>query len=71
MTKLPVGGVKDVYVVRYTATRWAWRYYSGENQKLLKSEEEAIAYGKDAARRHGSDLWVEWKDGSFKKVKVS
>jgi hypothetical protein len=61
---------KDIYVIRYGSSRWGWKYDTSCVQKLCSTKEEAIEWGSIAARRHESDLYVEGKDGKFKKLKL-
>jgi hypothetical protein len=60
---------KDVYVITY-GSRWAWRFEKGVTQKLCKDKFEAIEYAKAAAKQYDSDVYVEQKDGTFKKLKI-
>lgn len=57
----------DVYVYKYGTSKYAWRYPTGVAQKLCKTQEEAI----DHARQKNPEavIYVEQKDGKFKKLK--
>ena len=60
---------KDVYVITYGSSRWGWKFETSIVQKIYPTKEEAIFYGKQAAKQFESDVFVQEKNGKFKKLK--
>lgn len=60
--------VKDTFVITYGSTRWGWKFETGVVQKIYKTQEEAIHYAKQAAKPWDADVYIEQKDGKFKKL---
>lgn len=60
--------VRDVFVVRYSSTRWTWRFETGVNHGLYKTEELAIDHARAEARKHESTVYVEQGNGKFIKL---
>jgi Uncharacterized protein conserved in bacteria (DUF2188) len=49
--------------------RWGWKLETGVVQKIYPTKEEAIFYGKQAAKPFEADVYVQEKNGKFKKLK--
>ena len=51
------------------STRWGWKVETGIVQKIYPTKEEPVFYGKQAAKQHESEVYVQEKNGKFKKMK--
>ncbi len=60
---------KSVYIITYGSTRRGWKFETGIVQKIYPTKEEAIFYGKQAAGQHESEVYVQEKNGKFKRLK--
>lgn len=59
--------LKDVFVITYGSI-WGWKFERGVVQKLCKTKQEAIEEANIKAKQFGSNVYVEQKDGKFKKL---
>jgi hypothetical protein len=60
---------RNVYIITYGSTRWGWKFETGIVQKIYPTKEEAIFYGNQAAKQSESIVYVQEKNGKFKKLK--
>lgn len=60
---------KDVYFITYGSTRWEWKFETGIVQKLYNTKEDATFYGRQVAKQFESEVYVQEKNGKFKKTK--
>ena len=57
----------DIFVYKYGG-KYAWKFSTGVAQKLCKTMDEAIEHARQ--KNPESVIYVEGKDGKFKKMKI-
>ncbi len=58
----------DVFVIIY-GSKWGIKFTNSIVQKIYKTKEEAVFYGRQLANQKECDLYLEVKPGKFEKVK--